>query len=499
MFQCADGTRRIQARMISLGLSGIWLAIAAMAGTVLCAGCEVGPDYHPPKMTMPPHWQIPATTQASVVVQQPVRIERWWANFHDRELDSLIQRAVAANLDLQAATERIRQARATVDVVRGGLLPAANASGSYAHGGSGPSQTYDLWQAGLDASWELDIFGGTRRAVESARASFQAAIEDRRDVLVTLLGEVATDYIQLREYQQEIAIDEQNLQVQIHSVQVTRNKRKLGTGTELDVVQAQSIVATSRADLETLQAEAQQTIYAMSFLLGLPPAALDKPLTAPGVIPQPPPVVEVGVPSELLRRRPDIRRAERQVAAATAQIGVATADLFPKFFLTGDFNLQASNFSGLANWNNRSWSIGPSMTWPIFAGGQIRANIRVQNALQAQALTAYKTTILAALQEVQNAMVGYARQQRRREALGEAVTANQRAVVLATQRYNQGLTDFLSVLDAERSLFSSQSALVQSNGTVATDAVALYKTLGGGWEVDEKPNPNGRISEKVSR
>lgn len=475
-----------------------FIAIAAAMGVVLFSGCEVGPNYHAPKIDMPSQWHVAATTQDSTILQQSAYIAQWWTSFHDPVLNRLVDQAVADNLDLQAATQRIRQARATVAFVRGGLFPSVNATASYAHQGVGDSHTDDLWQAGLDATWELDIFGGTRRAVESAKASFQAAIEDRRDVLVTLLGEVATDYIQLRGYQQEIAISRENLQVQIHSVDVTRNKEKLGTGTELDVVQAQSIVDSTEADLETLDANAQQTIYALSFLLGLPPAALDKQLGLPRPIPAPPLVLEVGLPSELLRRRPDIRRAERQVAAATAQIGVATAQLFPQFFLTGDFNLQASNLPQLANWSNRSWSIGPGMNWPIFEGGQIRANIEIQNALQAQALITYKTTVLSALQDVQNAMVSYARQQRRRAALEEAVTTNQRAVVLSTRRYNQGLTDFLSVLDAERSLFSSQDALVQSNSNVATDAVALYKALGGGWETIEEVTANGRVSDHAS-
>ena len=474
------------------------IAVTAGLGVVFFFGCEVGPNYRAPQMRLPSHWQVAPTTQASLVVQQPIHIEQWWTSFHDPVLNSLISQAEAANLDLQAATQRIRQARATAAFVRGGLFPSVNATASYAHQGIGPSQTNDLWQAGLDATWELDIFGGTRRAVESANASLQASIEDRRDVLITLLGEVATDYIQLRGYQQEIVISQENLQVQIHSVDVTRNKEKLGTGTELDVVQAKSIVDSTEADLESLQANAQQMIYALSFLLGLPPAALNKQLTPPGPIPAPPAIVEVGLPSELLRRRPDIRRTERQVAAATAQIGVATAQLFPRFFLTGDFNLQASNLPQLANWNSRSWSIGPGMNWPIFEGGQIRANIEIQNALQAQALIAYKTTVLSALQEVQNAMVSYAHEQNRRAALAEAVTTNQRAVVLSTRRYNQGLTDFLSVLDAERSLFASQDALVRSNQNVATDAVALYKALGGGWETMET-KAYGRESGQVSK
>jgi NodT family efflux transporter outer membrane factor (OMF) lipoprotein len=227
-------------------------------------------------------------------------------------------------------------------------------------------------------------------------------------------------------------------------------------------------------------------VYALSVLLGLPPAALDNELEPWDKIPEPPRVVTVGIPADLLRRRPDIRRAERQLAAATAQVGVATADLYPKFSLTGAFGFQGNRVQSLPTLNDRFWSLGPSFTVPLFDAGRIASNIEVQTALQAQALTAYKKAVLAALQEVETALVGFAREQERSAALTDAVAANQRAVELATFRYNHGVTDFLSVLDAERSLFVSQDALVQSNRTVGTDAIALYKALGGGWEIGEE-------------
>jgi NodT family efflux transporter outer membrane factor (OMF) lipoprotein len=459
----------------------------ALLGAFIAAGCEVGPDYHAPKPALPAQWEAPPTTQASVTIAQGIQIERWWTTFNDRALDSLVSRAMESNLDLQAATERIRQARAAVGVVRSGLFPTANLDGSYAHLGSTTGTDTNLWLAGLDAAWEMDVFGGIRRSVESAAASYQASIEDRRDVLVTLLGEVAADYILLRGYQQEIIIAQQNLEVQERSLAVTREKQKLGTGTELDIAQAEAQVYDTKAQIETFESNRQQTVYAISILLALPPAALDEELKSEGMIPAPPPVVPVGVPSELLRRRPDIRRAERQLAAATAQIGAATAQLYPQFSLTGNLNVSGSEISALADWPERSWSIGPSATWLIFDAGGVRSNIEVQNALQEQALTIYEQTVLTALEEVQSSMVAYAREQRRRADLTDAVAANQRAVALATRRYNQGLTDFLSVLVAESSLFSSQDALVQSNRDVATDAVALYKALGGGWDTGDAP------------
>ena len=317
-----------------------------MAAIVL-AGCTVGPDYRPPAQPMPAQWEAPPTTQASVTVQEPLQVEQWWTTFHDPVLDSLVRRAVASNLDLEAASERVRQARATVGVARAGLFPAANANGSYSRSGSGRGSDQDSWQAGVDAAWEMDIFGGIRRSVEAARAGYQASIEDRRDVLRTVLSEVATDYILLRGYQQEIIIAHENLDVQTRNLGATREKKTLGTGTDLDIAQAEVQVASTTASIESQEANEQLTLYALGILLGLPPTSLEAELAEPKNIPEPPAIVPVGLPAELLRRRPDIRRAERQLAAATAAIGVATADLYPRFTLSGNLNLQGNNLSAL--------------------------------------------------------------------------------------------------------------------------------------------------------
>jgi NodT family efflux transporter outer membrane factor (OMF) lipoprotein len=466
------------------------VGIALLIATGLGAGCKVGPDYHAPRQPMPAQWSSPApppTTQASVTVQPAAPVERWWTTFGDPVLDSLVARAVASNLDLRLATERVREARASLGVVSSGLFPAANVGGSYTRSGTGTSGGRNFWRTGFDAAWELDVFGGVRRAVESSTASLQATVEDRRDVLVTLLGDVATNYILLRGTQQEIAIAQNNLGAQARNARLTREKKRLGTGTDLDIAQADAQVASTTAATASLRTQERQTVYALSVLLGSPPTALDDELQPREAIPAPPPVVPVGLPSDLLRRRPDIRRAERQLAAATAGIGVATADLFPRFSLTGSAGLQGPHAQSLVNADNHFWAIGPAFSWPIFDAGRIRSNIEVQNALQAQALATYQKTVLTALQEVQGQLVAYAEEQNRRAALADAVTFNQRAVELATRRYNQGLTDFLSVLDAQRSLFASQDALVQSNRTVSTTAVALYKALGGGWEIEERP------------
>ena len=466
----------------------------------------MGPNYRAPATHTPSSWVAPPTTQASTTTQEPLQIERWWTTFNDPQLDSLIRRAVNANLDVQLAEEKIRQARASLGIARGIFFPTIGTSGSYTRsfnaasggvvvggtvtGGTGTRSkphAHDLWQAGFDSTWELDIFGGVRRGIEAASASYEASIENRRDVLVTLLGEVATDYIQLRGFQQEAAIARENLTLQVKSLEVTRKKKELGNTTGLDVANAEAQAANTRSQIATFESESQQQIYALSVLLGEEPTALLMELTPTAQIPVVPPIVPVGLPSELLRRRPDIRQAERQLAAATAQIGVATADLFPKFSLNGTLTVQGNRYEAISNWGNRFWSFGPSVSWPIFDAGQIWNNIEVQSALQAQALTTYRKTVLTAFQDVESALTAYAQEQQRRAALADAVAANQRAVTIANRGFEFGQTDFLNVLIAEGALYSTQNAFVQSNDAVATDLVAIYKALGGGWEVGEPP------------
>lgn len=496
---------------------------AVLAGL---GGCEVGPNYHRPEEKVQSNWVSPPTTQASVTVQEPIHIEQWWTTFNDPTLDTLIQRAASQNLDIQAAAERIRQARAAVGVTTSSIFPAVNAAGSYsrsfsAAGGStvvvtstgvgtgtttggttttkrvGP-KPQDFFQAGFDASWELDVFGGLRRNIEAADYTLEAAEEDRRDVLITVLGEVATDYIALRGFQQETVIAQENLASQVHNADIARKKRQVGTTTELDVANADAQVASTRSEIATFINSEQQEIYALGVLLGQEPTTLLAELSPVGKIPITPPVVPVGLPSELLRRRPDIRRAERQLAAATAQVGVAVAQLFPQFSLTGSFTLQGNRFQALGNWGERFWSFGPSITWPVFDAGRIWSNVEIEKSLRSQAYLAYRSTVLIALQDVETQLTAYAQEQQRRAALADAVAANQKAVQVATQRYQQGgLTDFLNVIVAEQALLSTQDSLVQSNRNVGTDLVALYKALGGGWQIGE-PSAATRPSTRPS-
>jgi NodT family efflux transporter outer membrane factor (OMF) lipoprotein len=464
----------------------MWVAVAGgclVAGGIL-NGCMVGPDYHPPRQPVPAAWDSPPTTQASVILHEPTELRQWWKQFNDPELDSLVRRALSQNLDLLAADQRIHAARASLGIARGDLLPTVDSAGGYTRSGGGRIPWSSQWQASLNQAWQVDVFGGLRRGVEQADASLDAAVWDQRNVMVTLLSELAIDYITLRGDQQQVVIAKQNLEVDARNAKIARDKKKVGNGSGLDIAQADAEVASTTAALESLEASEQQAIYAISILLAQPPTALNDELSAVGKVPDPPAEVPIGLPSDLLRRRPDIRRSERQLEAATAGIGVAVAQLFPQFTLTGNLGLQARQIS-LQNWDNSFWSFGPGVTWSILDANRIRSNIDLQNALQEQALTTYRQTVLNALLQVQDVLVAYAHEQHRRVALTDAVRLNQQAVELAADRYKGGQNDFLSVLDAERTLFAAQDALVLSNQTVGTDAVTLYAALGGGWQVQE--------------
>jgi multidrug efflux system outer membrane protein len=478
---------------LSAGRSLPCLVVVLSLSLCLLAGCMVGPNYERPQVLVPSNWTGSTPPAAQPVQPSQKDMAHWWAVFEDPTLSSLVERAVQSNLDLKLAGARIRQARAAKKGAQSGLGPSANASASYRRSqspglradGSTPvgdreGPTSDQYLVGFDAAWEVDIFGGVRRGVEAAEADLRAAVEAKRDVLVTLTAEVGRNYIDLRGLQQGIAIASSNLEAQKHTAELTRQRFEGGFASGLDVANAQAQVATTASAIPLLEASARQDIYAISVLLGENPAALVEELSLVLEIPAAPPAVPLGVPSELLLRRPDIRRAEAQVHAATARIGAATADLFPRFTISGTIGYQASD---LSSWF-RFWGLGPSMTWPVFDSGLIRSNIEQQEALQEQSLLSYQQTVLSALQEVENALVASTKEEEHREALLQAVALNRKAVRLSTQLYTEGQTDFLSVLEAQRSLFVSEEALAQSTRTLSTNLVALYKALGGGWEDD---------------
>jgi multidrug efflux system outer membrane protein len=464
--------------------------LAALA--VFLSGCAVGPDYHRPKVSMPSAYSASLyapTNQASTDLVQ------WWRVFHDPQLDRLIQQATVANFDLRIAKSRVREARAQAGVARSALLPSANANGDYSRQrlsehapnglqarGAGQSLEQNFFDAGFDMNWELDVFGGNRRALEAAKADVGATEESRRGVLLTVIGDVGHNYLDLRGLQKQLVVARDNLQLQEQTLTLTRDRSRAGLANELDTARAEAQTANTRSLVPLLEQDIQRSIHRLSILIGKQPGELQGELSSPAPIPVATPSIPVGLPSDLIRRRPDIRQAEREVASTTARIGVATADLFPRFFLTGAAGLQSLNASDFFNAGSRFWSIGPSMRWPIFSGGRIRQNIKVQDARQEQSLIRYEQVVLTSLEEVENALVACAKEEEHHQALIQSEAANRRAVELADQRYRSGLVDFLNVLETQRSLLAVQDDLTRSERTTDQNLVRLYKALGGGWD-----------------
>ncbi len=501
---------------------------AALLATALLAGCTVGPDWKKPSMWSPGTWFAghAGGAAASQPTTEPVD-PAWWNILHDAELTSLENRVAAANLDVRLATIRLAESRSQRRITGADQFPTLQADGSYTGekisskgvlgilgGGSSsgssfgstassanglggrsggiPTQatgarsipSFSLWQYGFDASWELDLWGRVRREVESADASVEQSADARRNALLSVVAEVARDYVQLRGIQEELRIAQANIVTARESLELTQARYRGGLTTELDVANAAAQLASNQANIPQLEQQRDAEINALSFLLGEGPQALRAELITPQAVPPVPPVVPVGLPSELARRRPDIREAEDNLHAATADIGVAVADFYPKVTLDGSVGLQALRFKDLGNWGAHQYGIGPSISLPIFEGGRLRATLELRRVQQQEAALSYQQTVLQAWHDVDNALTAYAAEQRRRDALAESVAQNSTALSLARERYRQGVEDFLNVLEAERSLLAAQLQLADSTTTVSSNMVQLYKALGGGWETN---------------
>jgi NodT family efflux transporter outer membrane factor (OMF) lipoprotein len=344
------------------------------------------------------------------------------------------------------------------------------------------SGTSSLYNTGFDAAWEVDIFGGLRRSLEAAEGDLQASEEDLRDVLVSLVAEVATNYVEVRSYQARLDVAQKNLGTQSETYRLTVWQYEAGLNDELNVQQARYNLESTRSQIPDLSTGLEGAMNRIAVLLGERPGTIHGELKTPGPIPVTPLQVAIGIPADMLRRRPDVRRAERQLAAQTARVGVATADLYPKLTLSGSIGLEALSASKLFSSPIRTAGGGPQITWPIFHGGVLRHTIEVQSALQEQYLIAYETAVLGATEEVENALVAYAEEHAKRDSLRVAEEAARKAADLAEHKYEAGLVDFVNVLDTQRSLLSFQDQLAQSNGAATTDLIRLYKALGGGWE-----------------
>ncbi len=477
------------------GLEVILLVSALLA----CAGCMVGPNFQRPKVTVSADWLEAGDRRVSA---ESAAYRDWWKAFDDPALDRLIERAYRENLSLRQAGVRVLQARAQLGIAAGEIFPqtqqgvgavqyyrlsdrAAVASGSSAGG-----VTYWQSQIGAQASWELDFWGRFRRSIESADASLLSTLADYDNTLVALTADVANNYITLRTAEERIRIARENAVTQEQILKITEARFEYGTVTQLDVEQARTSLLNTLASIPPLETQLRQARDALSVLLGMPPSDLREFLEGASGIPVSPRQVIVGIPADLLRRRPDLRSAELQAAAQSAQIGVARADLFPAFSLVGNFGLLSTNLgtaklSDMFGWGSRAIQAGPSVQWNILNYGQITNNVRAQDAFFQQLLIAYQNAVLSAQRDVEDNLIAFLRAQDRADLLARSVTSAKAALDIAVLQYREGVTDFTTVLTAQQTLLSQQDSLASTLGTISTSLVGVYRALGGGWEIRE--------------
>ena len=468
---------------------------------LLLAGCTVGPNYQRPVTAVPPTFAEKTAPAANT----DAYLASWWVSFGDPELDKLVSRAIANNLDVETAAARIREARALEIVAGAAALPQVNAQGSASRqrisenaipvppgsgagsGGGGapgafglPGSEFSTFRVGFDASWEIDLFGKTRRSIEAAGARTGTAIWNLRDVQVSVAAEVTDSYLSLRTAQQRAATAETEVARQQRSLRLVEARARGGLVTGQDLAEQQSQLATAQAAISPLKAQAETQVHALGVLTGDAPEVLVAELSPSSAMPSPP-TVPAGLPSDLLRRRPDIRAAEQDLHAATADIGVATADLYPRFSLSALPALVSTTLAKLLEWGSRSYTASANIDWPIFNGGRTRANIKVANARQEQALIAYRKSILTALRDVEDALSNVDNDGRQIASLDAARGTAVRAEDIARTRYRGGLVTYSDVLQAQASRISLDTQLIQARGALNHDTVALFKALGGGW------------------
>ncbi len=459
---------------------------SALALALAAAGCAVGPDYEEPGTAAPEAFE-----NAERMPTDPA-LAAWWKAFGDPGLDALLARAVKGNHDVRAAAALLREARAIHARESFAYAPTVRSQAGYTRqllsdatfldGVPREDRTFGYYSAGFDASWELDFFGRVRRLNEAASADVEQVEATGRDVLLSLLAEVARTWFDLKGARQRLGLARRSAEIQAETLAVTMARAAGGRGTELDVHRARSSLESTRAAIPAFETELVAAKNRLAVLLGESPSGF-RPDDDPAGPPPPLPArVSIGRPADLLRRRPDIRIAERRLAAATARIGVATADLFPRVTLGATFGPQASTISGLSSAGALAYSFGPQLTWAAFDLGRVAAQIRAADARAEADLHRYQQVVLKALEETETALVRYGRERVRRDALAEAVDAGEKAAVLADVRYQAGAADFLTTLDARRSVLILQLELAESQTRTATSLVALYKALGGGWE-----------------
>ncbi len=454
---------------------------------LLTTSCVVGPDYETPEPVAPVEY---TSELERGLTSGSAQLDEWWTQFEDPLLDSLIQRALERNLDIDEALTRIREARAFRSIAGTRLFPTIDANGSYTRtrtsadtaNGAFSERTFNNFALGFDATWEIDVWGRSRRNLEANRADFDAVLEDARDVLISVLAETALNYVDLRNFQERARIARANILRQEQTLELTQNLYEANLVSLLDVVQAKTNLESTRATLPTLEAEARAARNRLAVLLGLYPGDLEEELRVVTPIPVAPVEIAVGVPADIIRRRPDIRRAERELAAQTARIGIEVAELYPRLTLFGNIGFETEHVNKFFRRDALAAGFGPSLTWNVFNRDRIRDNIRIEDARQEAALVRYERSILLALEEVENAMTRFVRDQISADSLNLAVREAKRAVELSRNQYSQGLVSFQSVLDSQSRLFSLEELLAERRASITSNSIALYKALGGGWE-----------------
>lgn len=468
-------------------------ALLVGAVLLLLAGCAVGPNYHAP--SVPVSGSFDSVTNSGVAVDEKA-LATWWKGFNNATLDRLVANAVTNNYDLRIAIANLKEARALRRLATFDLAPTVNADGGYANrlsskvavppGTPRGFRELEVYDAGFDALWEVDFFGRVRRSVEAAGAQTGAMEANRDDALVSVTAEVVRNYFELRGLQNRLDVARKNADVQSQTLRLTRTLLEGGRGTEFDVARSRALLNLTLSGIPPLDSGIRRSIYRISVLTGRQPVELVAELSVPEPLASALPPLVTGDPASLLRRRPDIRFAERSLAAATARVGVQTADLFPRVTFVGTVGLQAETFTGLGKNGADSWSFGPRITWAAFDIGRVLSRIKAADARTEASSAFYTSTVLGALEETEGALQELGQEQARQRFLTESAEASQQAAGLARQRYEGGSADFLSVLDAQRTLLEAQDRLAANQTRTVTALVAVYKALGGGMAVEGK-------------
>jgi NodT family efflux transporter outer membrane factor (OMF) lipoprotein len=469
------------------------MIIALLMCIMMCA-CQVGPDYRPHIMNVPEKWpDLEREGEKALQAAETERLANWWITLDDPALSGLVKRVMEGNRNLKIALTRIRQARAAAGEAGKQLQPSVTGSSTYRRTQSGKptaddpdpsafSVGSDYYNAGFDASWEIDLFGKKHRNLEAAAAELEASGEGYRAVLVSMVSEAVSGYVRLRTLQKQLEIVKNNLEIQEKALSVLEDKAAAGLIGSLQVQQARYNVENTRARLPGYRVSIEETLNTLAILLGRMPGDLHNELSSPAPIPVPGVEIVIGIPADLLRRRPDIRKAERALAAQTARVGAATADLYPSLRLTGALGLTASSLDNFFSDENAAMNISPFISIPLFNRNRIRDQIEIQNAIQERTLIEYETTVADAIKEVRDAIMAYGEEQKRYRMLTKGAAAAQMALEIADERFSSGLVDFLDVLDAQRALLSFEESKASSSGTITLGLIRLYKALGGGWD-----------------